>query len=278
MGYTSRLKETRLGLKYMTYGFYAYTLLTFIAGLIYYSWSYNPTSDPTLAVCFPALLGLAGIILFLMGLLKIYGGTSNMISSSHDMKMKIAVILIIAGYVLGRLTSTIELADGSVSSLQGAFLKRSILSLFRNVSYGLMPLILVHELTEKKERYYLYLGTSILIVSGLIYTAFCAFPLGSLGDAEEVVLQALRMKSITMVLSSGGFLSFAIGFRNIRGVKRRKDQSVDDHDSPIDDDRDVCPECEQPGMDIYPDGSVHCENCGYSTQSPLSDDGSGSSK
>ncbi len=261
-------EKTRSGLMYITFSFYVHTVMALLSGIVFYSWSQNPSSDPRSFICFLAIFGIIGMILFLVGIYKMYKGADR-ISWVHKNKVTIAIVIAIISYILGQIGSQMALQGQSVEAIRVSIMTRGLFNLFRNIGYGIMPILLVDEIADKKSKIYLYLGTSILIGLGIATNVYYRIGMGSIQSAEKLLLQALTVLSFTLILSSAGYLSFALGYRRIepgkRENKRESTESIES-EAPVLGDTKVCPECGEKSMKVKMDKSAFCKNCGYATK------------
>lgn len=259
---STRLEDTRSGLRFMEWGFFIYAFITLMTGTVFYLKSQKPGGRSIGFICFIGVIGLAGLFLLIWGIYKIYVGTENIISKSHDTKMKISIILLIAVIVLGRL--------GSNAVLRDFFLIRSIIELINSLAFSGVAILLVHEIAQKKNKYYLYLGSLILIGSGIILISLYKISFGSIIEVKDAPLKALELISLTTIISSFGFFLFGLGYRKIRGGGgNSKFFTPTDYETYKKNDRNTCPECGSNEMKIADDGSIHCKECGYETDTPF---------
>lgn len=260
---STRLEDTRSGLIFMEWGFFIYALITLITGTVFYLKSQKSGGQGIGFICFIGIVGLVGLFLLIWGVYKIYVGTENIISKSHDIKMKTAIILLIAVIVLGRLDS--------IAGLRDFFLIRSFIELINSFAFSGIAVLLIHEIAEKKNKYYLYLGSLILIGSGIILILLYKISIGSISEAKDGTLKALELISLTTIMSSLGFFFFGLGYRKIRGGGDGDSKFVTptDYETYKKNYRNKCPECGSSEMKIADDGSVYCKECGYETDTPF---------
>ncbi len=265
------------GLGFMTGGFCIYALSALIMGGVIYAWSADPRDDPMTLLCFPLLVSLIAIIFFLYGILQIYKD-ALMISYDHRSKVKIAIILIIVGFVFNQIGSSMDYQFRTVDALQSSFVDRGIFSLLTNMAYGLMPVVLVYEIADSKAKKYLYLGASILIGLSLVLLVLYSSYLITNGDVDEVAFRGLRMTSLATIFTSVGYLSFAFGYRRVAESLREREKSdkiepkigyskeiETSHGSEMfaNSKKQKCPMCKKNELDVSSDGSAYCENCGH---------------
>lgn len=261
------LEKTRKGLGYMAYGYYVYLVMAFLGGLLTYLWSEDPTEDPMAIFCFLGLIILIGLIFFLLGLSKIYEGSSYF-SESHQTKVKIAIVLIIIGFILNQLTDLFQLPSTSVKALTSVLLRRGLIRFLSTLCYASVPVLLIKGISDKRTENYLYLGAVILILPYIILLVFNTLIFPNYNDVIDVALDNLKAVSIALAISSVGYFLFARAFSRAEKRISEKQRDIDFSDDTMEanelKDRitlKICPNCGEKALEVYSDYSAYCRNC-----------------
>ena len=261
------LEKTRKGLGYMSYGYYVYLVMALLGGLLTYLWSEDPAEDPMAIFCFLGLVILIGLIFFLLGLSKIYEGSSYF-SESHQTKVKIAIVLIIIGFILNQLTDLFQLPSTSVEALTSVLIKRGLIRFTSTLSYALVPVLLIKGISDRRTENYLYLGAVIMIVPYIILLVFNTLIFPDYNDVMDVALDNIKIASLALAISSVGYFLFARAFSRAEKRISEKQRDMDFSDDIIEENElknnitlKICPNCGEKALKVYSDYSAYCRSC-----------------
>lgn len=263
MGRESLDDHTRSGLDFMVFGFYAYILLYALTGISFLAWSYEPSEDIGGILFFVGLVAIAGSILFLVGIYKIYKG-SDKVFREHQKKVKISVWLIIIGFLIKLLSPSLHFS--SIEALRSSLIATGIASLITMLCYSIAPILLIYELARESTKKYLYTGGGLIVAASLFRLSWALAFIDIQTDMEVAVISTLRVLSVLMLIIAGGYLFFVLGYRKpIKSIEKKSESSETVLSEPSKSSlssQDECPNCGSKEFRKYLDGSGYCDNCG----------------
>ncbi len=247
--------DTQMGLDVIRYGFYVTIVLYVISGLFFLYWSSDPVDDPSSIGCFLCFFPIILVILYLVGIYKLYKG-SKKVSFDHERNVNIAVVLIILGFIFGLASPSLNF--NSIEAFRHSMMVSSGLEMVQQICYVLAFIYLVIDLAKKKARNYLYVGASLLWAVFLFRVIWSIFFIPSEGELVDVVLTSLRMLSVVMLVIAVGYFFMSMGYKKATYTQEKKSET----DSEEELFKEVCPNCNSKEFTRYSDGSGFCEYCG----------------
>ncbi len=270
-------KKTKKGVNYMMYGLLAHAVSGLLGAItleatIQAAIEEDFANIPTGASCFGALVGLAALVFYLIGLYNLWSGTSR-VKEKHRKKVLFGIVLLIIGFIAGEILSrgisglTIDAAE----DVRSAAVTAAVAGTITSAIFGFALIMLVYEISSKKNRRLLYGAFIFLIVINIIYV-WRASTVPTTGELEEVAQVFISRSVQYWVLEFFAFVAFAAAYFLIptdfvvKGTNSKKVESA-----PLDGDERTyklypCPKCDEEQMDVDLDGSGFCKACGKTTK------------
>ena len=248
--------DTQMGLDVMRYGLYFSIFMNVLFGIFFLFWSYDPGDDPSGTACFLSILSIIAGILYLIGIYKLYKG-SEKVSFEHEKNVKLAVVLIILGFIFGLASPSMNF--GSIEAFRHSMMVGGGLEMIQQICYVLAFLYLVFDIANKKARNFLYVGTALLITISFSRVIWSIYFIPLDAELNDVVLTTLRMLSVITLVMAVGYFLLSMGYKKVATATPEKKSEEESQGVPF---KKECPNCGSEKFTKYLDGSGYCEFCG----------------
>ncbi len=268
------------GLWYMTLGFIILSIHNIIAGGFLFAFiNYKSISIGSFALAvfcnFLSFLRIIYIILFLMGIFKIYTLAKD-ISHNHFINVKIALYLMVIGisfYVFNIISYSLLFLMGFGLRFMSSFMFFSPFHLLAVMCFAAVPIFLIHDIAGRETKFILYTSFFLLIYLNILLFWHLNYRVIHIYYFDIVFEHFFRYSSLIMVLSSTGYLFFAYGYFKTMKLGDRKRNQIEGfkieflrnfEEINVKPEIKKCLECGKLSVEVYPDGSGYCVDCNHS--------------
>ena len=226
------MKRTKKGIRLM-YWFFSIVVFYHLARLasFYTNFGSGEITRQSLlnfssSLCLTGLIGFFAFLLLIYGLKQLYE-ESEVISNDHDSSVTLASLIFVIGFLLGLLVYQVQV-----------------------IAYAIGSYFLVKELAGDLGKNLLRSAAGINIIYGVSSYVFLTF---IIRNEVSVSLSSYALIWLAFVVIVGYSL-FVLTYRKIN-----KGLDVEEDEGSLKN----CPKCGENALNVYPDGSMECENCDY---------------
>lgn len=228
-------KDTRKGVNFLMYGLGAHAFATLISAAVL-TWTMravdhgNLEDIPIEIACFGVLIGVVALILFLIGIYKLWTGSSNL-SDRHRTKIKLGIILLVFGFLLGQILDPGTSGRGieAAEDVRSMAINAGVYSTITSAIFGSGLILLVYEISSDKNKKLFYGALGFLVLVNVIFIwRYSTLPTS--GELEDVVplfvdrvVQYNVLEFFALLLFTGGYYMLREDLLRPDSMKQQKD-------------------------------------------------------